>query len=251
MNFFTIITARSSSKRLKNKIMLNITKELRTIDILVKRSKLIGLPIILATSNSKSDDKLVKYVKKKYKINIFRGSLNNKIKRWYNCFLKYKIDAACFIDGDDLLFDFNLYKKNINYMRYISKPLMMKNPLNIVTGAFTYIINDKFLEKIYTKSKNVKNVDVIDNYYKNIRNVKKIKLSNILKSKKVRLTLDYNDDYIFFKKVFAKIKFDLATKNIVKFLISEKKLININFYLNILWKKNQLKEIKKNNGLEI
>ena len=64
MNLFTIITARSSSKRLKNKIMLYITKELRTIDILVKRCKLIGLPIILATSNSKSDDKLVNHVKK-------------------------------------------------------------------------------------------------------------------------------------------------------------------------------------------
>ena len=244
MNFFTIITARSSSKRLKNKIMLNITKELRTIDILIKRSKFIGLPIILATSNSKSDDKLVNYVKKKYKINIFRGSLNNKIKRWYDCFVKYKINAACFVDGDDLLFDFYLYKKNINYMRHISKPLMMKNPSNIVTGAFTYIINYKFLEKIFKKIKNVKNVDVIDNYYKNIKNVKKIKLTKILKNKKIRLTLDYKDDYLFFKKLLTKFKFNLPTKNIVQFLVNEKKLININFYLNIAWKKNQLNEIK-------
>ena len=70
MTFATIITARSSSKRLKNKIILNISKKYKSIDILINRSKLIGLPIILATSSAKSDDKLVNYVKKKYKIEI-------------------------------------------------------------------------------------------------------------------------------------------------------------------------------------
>ena len=49
MSFGTIITARTSSKRLKKKIMLNINDKYKTIDILIKRSKLIGLPIILAT----------------------------------------------------------------------------------------------------------------------------------------------------------------------------------------------------------
>ena len=64
MSYKTIITARSSSKRLKNKIMLNISKKYKTIDILIQRSRLIGLPIILATSTAKSDDRLVNYVKK-------------------------------------------------------------------------------------------------------------------------------------------------------------------------------------------
>ena len=169
MNYYTIITARSSSTRLRNKIMLDITKKFKAIDILVKRSKLIGLPVVLATSNAKSDDKLVKYVKKKYKIKIFRGSLNNKVKRWYDCFLKYKINSACFIDGDDLLFDYDLYKKNFDLIKNKAKPYMMKNPSNIVTGGFTYIINAKFLKKIFIKTKNIKNVDVIDGYYKNLR----------------------------------------------------------------------------------
>ena len=109
MSFGTIITARTSSKRLKKKIMLNINDKYKTIDILIKRSKLIGLPIILATSKSKTDDKLVNYVKKKYKINIFRGSLNNKVKRWYDCFNKYNLN--CCFRGHDLLTDYELYKK--------------------------------------------------------------------------------------------------------------------------------------------
>lgn len=245
MSFGTIITARTSSKRLKKKIMLNINDKYKTVDILIKRSKLIGLPIILATSKSKTDDKLVNYVKRKYKINIFRGSLNNKVKRWYDCFIKYNLKSACFVDGDDLLIDYELYKKNFLKIKKISGPYMLKNPKNIITGAFTYIMNFKFLEKLYLKSKNLKQVDVIDDLYENEKTIKKIKLTKMLKQKKLRFTLDYNDDYIFFKEIFKKFNPNSKIKNIIKFLEKNKNLSKINYYLNKSWKINQLKEIKK------
>ena len=225
--------------------MLNINDKYKTIDILIKRSKLIGLPIILATSKSKTDDKLVNYVKKKYKINIFRGSLNNKVKRWYDCFIKYNLKSACFVDGDDLLIDYELYKKNFLKIKKISDPYMLKNPQNIITGAFTYIMNFKFLEKLYLKSKNLKQVDVIDDLYKNEQTIKKIKLTKMLKEKKLRFTLDYNDDYIFFKEIFKKFNPNSKIKNIIKFLEKNKNLSKINYYLNKSWKINQLKEIKR------
>ena len=38
---------------------------------------------------------------------------------------------------------------------------------------------------------------------------------------------------------------DYKTKDIVKFLLKDNSLIKINYYLNKLWKKNQLNEIKK------
>lgn len=245
MTFATIITARSSSKRLNNKIMLDISKNQKCVDILIERSKLVGLPIILATSISKSDDKLVRYVKKKHKIIIFRGSLKNKVKRWYNCFLKHKLKSACFIDGDDLLFDYQLYKKNFIKAKTISMPYMLKNPKNIVTGAFTYIINFKFLEQIYKKSKKVKDVDVIDRFYKNVNKIENIKLEKMLVNKKIRLTLDYKDDYIFFKKLFKIFNSRSNTKEVIKYLEKHSELSKINFFLNKSWKLNQLKQ-KKN-----
>lgn len=245
MTFATIITARSSSKRLNNKIMLDISKNQKCVDILIERSKLVGLPIILATSISKSDDKLVRYVKKKHKIIIFRGSLKNKVKRWYNCFLKHKLKSACFIDGDDLLFDYQLYKKNFIKAKTISIPYMLKNPKNIVTGAFTYIINFKFLKQIYKKSQKFKDVDVIDRFYKNVNKIENIKLEKMLVNKKIRLTLDYKDDYIFFKKLFKIFNSRSNTKEVIKYLEKHSELSKINFFLNKSWKLNQLKQ-KKN-----
>ena len=242
MTFATIITARSSSKRLENKILLDISKNYKCVDILIERSKLVGLPIILATSIAKSDDKLVRYVKNNHKIIIFRGSLNNKVKRWYNCFTKYNLTSACFIDGDDLLFDYNLYKKNFIKAKKISRPYMLKNPKNIVTGAFTYIINFKFLEKIYKKSQKVKDVDVIEGFCKNINKIENIKLEKTLVDKKIRLTLDYTDDYIFFKKIFKIFNPYSSTREVIKYLEKHSELTKINFFLNKSWKLNQLKQ---------
>ena len=101
-----IITARSNSSRLNNKILIQIGDSYKAIDILISRAKKIKLPIILATTKTKSDDKLCNYVTKNYNIKIYRGENQNKLKRWHKCFLKYKISKALIIDGDDIFFDY-------------------------------------------------------------------------------------------------------------------------------------------------
>ena len=81
MNYknYTIVSARCSSSRLPNKALLEINNELKSIEIVIERAKLIGLPVILATSSDSSDDSL-EYIARKHHIDIFRGELENKIK---------------------------------------------------------------------------------------------------------------------------------------------------------------------------
>ena len=243
MNKYIIITARSSSSRLKNKILKKVTSTDLSIDILIKRALLINLPICLATSKEASDDKLVNYVKKKYKIKIFRGNKNNKIIRWLDCMKKMKIDVAGFIDGDDLAFDFKLYKtemfkiKNKNFKS-------LKFPNKLVTGTFTYIFLLKDIIKLNKYTKKLKSIDVIEYYLKYLKNIKEVKVNKFLLNKKIRLTLDYKDDLIFFKKLYKNISVVENTKNIIKYLEINKKIKNINYYLDEYWRKNQIKEIK-------
>ena len=104
----------------------------------------VKVPICLATSTHKDDDKLVNHVKKNYNIEIFRGSRDNKINRWASCFKKLSIDYAAFIDGDDLAFDYLIYKKYLNKIKKKHKKnLVFKFPEKIVTGTFTYIFSAK------------------------------------------------------------------------------------------------------------
>ena len=85
-----IVTVRNSSSRLPNKAIMNIKNNLRSIDIVIKRAKQTGFPVILATSISETDD-IFESISKEHEIEFFRGSLLNKIKRWYDCFEKYNI----------------------------------------------------------------------------------------------------------------------------------------------------------------
>ena len=65
MSFDTIIQARMNSNRLPNKVLLNY-KNLTPLSILIerlKRSKHLN-KIIIATTEKKSDNKIVKFCKK-------------------------------------------------------------------------------------------------------------------------------------------------------------------------------------------
>lgn len=240
-----IITARTSSTRLPKKILKKITKKDRVIDIIIKRSLETNFPIILATSNHSSDDKLVKYVTKKYKINIFRGSKNNKIRRWFNCMKKFKLEYAGFVDGDDLAFDFNLYSKVLRKIN-VNRSFLYKFDKRVIPGVFTYIISFKELHKIFLKTKKYKKIDVIEKFIdKKIINYKTLIFKKPLINEQIRLTLDYKDDLKFFRYLFRRISFKNSTIKIIKH-IKQKKLARINYYLEDKWRNNQINEIKKN-----
>ena len=85
-----IIFARSSSKRLPNKVLKEICGQplLKLIILRVKKSSR-KYPIIVNTSSHKSDDKIMKFCKKE-KINYFRGDLNSVFDRTIKCCKKFK-----------------------------------------------------------------------------------------------------------------------------------------------------------------
>ena len=88
-----IIQARTNSYRLPKKILRKIGNK-RMIELVVnqvKKSKKIN-KIIIATSKTKNDLKLIKILKNK-KIEYSRGSLNNVAERFKDVIEKYKMKS--------------------------------------------------------------------------------------------------------------------------------------------------------------
>ena len=243
MNKYIIITARSNSSRLKNKILKKITKKYKSIDILIRRAQKTNFPICLATTTNKSDDKLVNYVKKNYKIDIFRGSEGNKVLRWVKCIEKFNIDYAALVDGDDLAFDYTIYKNFLTKVKNKQKSTVYKFPEKIITGSFTYIFDSKSLKLINKKSGKIRKIDVIEFFLKYLKNIKEIKISKTLLNKKIRLTLDYKEDLKFFRTLYKRVSILEKTKNIVEFLEKNDNIRKLNYHLEEFWRKNQLKEV--------
>ena len=85
----------------------------------VRNSKNIK-QVVVSTSNKKSDEQLVKYLKKK-KIEYFRGSLNNVALRLLNTAKKYKSKNFIRISGDSPLIDHKIINKAIKLSKKFIK----------------------------------------------------------------------------------------------------------------------------------
>ena len=225
-----IVNVRNSSSRLPNKAVMKIKDEIRSIDIVVERAKKTGFPVIIATSTEKSDD-IFEQVAQQHEVHIFRGSLINKIKRWYDCFNKFGIETALLLDGDDLASNYDIAKRAMHEL--ISKDVdMLTNPNDIVTGFFTYAVKSSAISKMYTiASSEDTDTDVISRFIEKAKlKVEYVTLENYERNEKIRLTLDYEEDLMFFKKLYEKLDILSSGKVIIDYLKKNQDLLEINFH---------------------
>ena len=236
-----IVTVRNTSSRLPGKSIMNIKNNLRSIDIVIERAKQTGFPVILATSTSETDD-IFESIAKQHEIGFFRGALLNKIKRWYDCFIKFNIENALLLDGDDLCHNYDIGGRALNQLK-ISNVDMILNPLNIVTGFFTYAIKKNGIKKMYDiVNYENENTDVITRFIEKANLITEfVKLNDIECNENIRLTLDYEEDLQFFRKLYENVDILENGSNVIKFLSENKEILNINFYRQKDFLENQAK----------
>ena len=216
MKLISIIQARSSSKRLKNKVMKKIKNKMiiEYVYDCVHNSELFD-DIIIATSKSSSDDKIIKWCKKK-KINFFRGSLNNVSKRFYDICKANKFDYFLRVCADSPLLDMGLVKSNL---KYIKKYQIVTNCLKKTypKGQSIEIISKKcFLENYkYFKKKHFEHVTNF--FYENIFNfnIKNFFLKKNMKH--IRLLINNISDFKKIKKILSQIEKESYSYSYKKF----------------------------------
>ena len=143
-----IITVRTSSSRLKKKCFL-IIKNLKVIEHIILRCLYANIKPIICTSKNSEDKNLVK-IAKKYGIDYFQGSLNNKIKRWHDCVIKKKIKFFHTIDADDPYFDYNAVKESLDVLKKKKLDLVKPSNASRYGGASEgYSFSQKGIIKLY------------------------------------------------------------------------------------------------------
>ena len=230
-----IIEARTTSRRLPNKVLLPVLGKpiLYWLINRIKKIKEID-EIILATTINKSDDILVNFAKKN-NIKFFRGSEENVVSRVFKAAKKYNIKIIVEITSDCPVIDINIvsqlieiYKKNsadyVNNCNYRSFP----------DGMDVQIFDINSIKKTLKFTKNKKELEHVGLFQ--IRNPKKFKTINVIAPKNyffphMGLTLDEKKDYILLKKIiehFGKKNPLFSCEEIIKLLNKKKKWKSIN-----------------------
>ncbi len=246
MKYYCFITVRSSSFRLKKKCFLNFGN-ITVLEHIILRCICGGLTPIVCTTDNNADKKIIK-IAESMKVKYFKGSENNKILRWYLCSKKFKIHNFHIVDADDLFFDWDAIKKSLELLNQSKKDIILPSKISRNGGASEgYSFSQTGIIKLINKFKMLKsknsNVEMIDNFIKNL-NSKSFKGLNY-QLKKVRLTLDYKEDYLFFKKIREELGNFSHRKKINFFLKKNFKITKINYFRNKDWENRQKLLIEK------
>lgn len=244
MNFYATIQARTSSSRLPNKVLKKIGDK-TVLEILVNRLKKTEKlkDVIVATTNNRSDDAIIKLCKKK-KIRYFRGSENDVLNRISNCLKKNKIQYHVELFGDSPLLDPQLLDKFISIFKskkldYLTNSMKTTYPpgmeINIYKSKVLFHLDKIIKKNSRSREHGIGNIK----YNKN----KKFKIKNITAPKHLRypsiyFEIDTLKDYKFFQKMYE-INKNLFHLNLVDliFVVKKYKLNVINSKVHRRWKK--------------
>lgn len=245
-----LVTVRSSSTRLKKKCFLKLGKY-SIIEHILKRAKKLKLNPIICTTNLPID-KIFKNIANKNKVKVFFGSEKNKLKRWYNCATKFKIKKFHTIDADDPYFDHKNIIKSLNLLNQndIIKPSVNSREGSASEGySFKTIVLGKLLneEKLMEDDKNTEMIDKIIEKNKSNFKIYQLPNSKYITKKKIRLTVDYKEDYQLIRELYFVFGSFEVRKKINEYLDKNPSLRKINYFRNQQWKKRQKLIIHKQN----
>ncbi len=224
------LSARDKSKRLPKKLFLEIRGKM-IIEHLINRLKIAKLPdlIVMCTSIHPDDISLVE-VAKKNGIEYFRGSEDDKLDRYLNAAKHFEVDFMTIVDGDDIFCDPEHIDKIINKFKETNADYITCKDLPLGVTAFG--IKKEALEKICSL-KDENDTEVWGSYFTDtgLFEVVNIEVEEEFKHPEYRMTLDYQEDFEFFKTIFDKLYIPgkvFTLKEAIELLEKEPEIVKIN-----------------------
>jgi len=212
----------------------------------LKRSKKAEI-IVLCTTESKNDDILCG-IAEDNEVLSFRGSEEDKLARWLGAAQKYDVEFFVTADGDDIFCEPELI--DLAFTQYEDTHADFIEGKNVICGSFTYAIKSEALKTV-CEIKNTDDTEMMWVYFTDTGLFKIEELKNIpqiFKRPEIRMTLDYEDDFKFFKAIIehfiSENKKDFNLRDIVGFLDKKPQVIKINQYLQERFLANQKKKTK-------
>lgn len=208
MTICCILQARMGSSRLPGKALMKADEKTSVLEFTIsqiKHAKLID-KIILATTDLEEDNLLIEIAKKE-KINFFRGSSNDVLKRFYDCSKYYSVSTIVRITADNPLIDPTLIDDAIKIFNsksydYVSNCITRTYPYGTEVEVFPF----KSLELAWKLAKkNSEHEHVTPFFYNNPNKFKIQNISNSTNLSHLRWTVDRSNDLFLVQNIIKKI----------------------------------------------
>lgn len=242
-----LVTVRTASTRLPRKALLKING-IPFIKILVEQIKKSEdvKRVIICTTREKSDDELVKYLRKN-KIDVFRGDNQDILKRLYLAAKKYRLGRFIVVEGDTLFCDSSiiddtcrkLAESDYDFISWKNLPFGV-SPLGIKTNKLRKLVE----KKKTTDTENGWGKIIIDSGFFRVGQL--LPKNRKLIRPEIRLSIDYKEDFELARKIYEKLsEKTLSLIDIIQLLDENQELLKINKYAQKKYEKNLEKNRSK------
>ena len=239
MNIAVFVPVRLSSTRLPGKSLLDLHGKtcLQRLVERIKRAKNVD-EIILCTTNEPEDDKLVE-IAKKMEIKLYRGNTSDLIDRYYHAAKKFNIEVIVNVDGDDIFCDSVFIDKSIEELQNTEIDFVMWKDLPL--GTTPLGIKVKALNEVWNLKDTTNTETGWAKFFTDTGMFKVRFLSSEnsqLKDSTIRLTLDYQEDFKLFEKIYENLVEPFSLEDILSLLKQKPELRKINNNLDDIYRQN-------------
>jgi spore coat polysaccharide biosynthesis protein SpsF len=242
------VTVRCKSTRLENKALRAILGKPTIWHVIdrAQRSRNADL-VVVCTTDQPEDDPICRIAEERGAA-FFRGSEMDKLSRWLGAAQRYGVDYFVTADGDDLfceplLNDLALAQFAVTDADFIQSAV-------VIPGAFTYGIRTSALAKV-CEIKDTDDTEMMWVYFTQtgLFNVRELAGPNLRAYARdgVRITLDYEEDFVFFDTIFQALRASspsLPLLDVLAYLDRHPEVAKINAFLNDRWSQNQAQKTK-------
>ena len=243
------ITARLGSTRLSEKHLIEVNQK-PLIKWLVKRFSIAfkenieknDLKIFITTS-IKTENKKFESIFDKSEVEVFYGSDENIPLRHLECAVENDIDYIISIDGDDILCSTEASKSVVEKLLSGSSMVQTKGlPLGMNSTGYSKMFLKNSLKGIESNKLETGWGKIFD-----VSKIEFIQMKTDVSIEKIRMTLDYEPDADFFKKVLSNIDVLNVNDNILIDTILKNKWNQLNNHLDDIYWSNFNKEKQEEN----
>ena len=243
------ITARLGSTRLSEKHLIEVNQK-PLIKWLVERFSIAfkenieknDLKIFITTS-IKTENKKFESIFDKSEVEVFYGSDENIPLRHLECAVENDIDYIISIDGDDILCSTEASKSVVEKLLSGSSMVQTKGlPLGMNSTGYSKMFLKNSLKGIESNKLETGWGKIFD-----VSKIEFIQMKTDVSIEKIRMTLDYEPDADFFKKVLSNIDVLNVTDNILIDTILKNKWNQLNNHLDDIYWSNFNKQKQKEN----
>lgn len=231
-----VILVRTSSSRLPEKCLLDFGGK-SVIEHVVDRAKHFGFDPVICTTEEKSDDRLVGLFDTN-NTKIFRGSTQDKLLRIKNACEKFMIEKFISIDADDPFFDPELSRKSFDLLTDEYDAVYPPTEEEYYCGSVGFAVQKNALAKVLEKF-DTSNSEMMWAFFDKMPDIKKTTVRPPKKIGKIRLTLDYIEDYYLLLTVLRILSPHAKGAEIVDLFERNPDLYQINWFRQTQWRDNQ------------